>query len=109
MKVFNSFWLPFFTLVFNMLMMPNALAQAKGKILYEFTDGGSNQPLTLDAKGNIYGTTLLTVFELTPNSDGSWSEQTIYTVVDGEGPSFVVLDGAGNLYGTVGNGGNHSC
>jgi uncharacterized repeat protein (TIGR03803 family) len=58
---------------------------AKFKVIHTFqgsTDGVVPEgTLILDAKGNLYGTTVGgglygagTVFELSPNSDGSWTE-----------------------------------
>lgn len=70
---------------------------------------------TLDAAGNVYGTSSLTgvngdgeVFKLTP-SNGGW----IYTSVSFDGSNGstpvggVVLDAAGNAYGTASHGGAH--
>ena len=65
------------------MMTTGATAQTE-KILYSFTggsDGGAPQGgLVLDGKGNLYGTTQQggsdsggTVFEVTPNSNGTWS------------------------------------
>lgn len=98
------------------------------KILYSFqagtTDGGAPQNVTLvrDSKGNLYGTTQYwgaygssltggTVFELSPQTDGTWKEQMIYSFGsgnDGAVPvSGVTMDAAGNLYGTTEFGGTH--
>jgi uncharacterized repeat protein (TIGR03803 family) len=68
--------------------------------------------LVLDAAGNLYGTTWQggaigdgCVFEVSPHSDGSWSESVIYSFAgspDGNGPQAgLVFDAAGNLYGTT--------
>jgi uncharacterized repeat protein (TIGR03803 family) len=110
----------------------------KTKTIYNFkgeTDGGVPVAgLTIDAAGNLYGTTVEggssnclrgcgSVFKL--NSTGS--EKWVLTVLhdfqgeprDGSNPvTSVVLDDAGNVYGTTpvggtdicnGNGGNYSC
>jgi uncharacterized repeat protein (TIGR03803 family) len=66
--------------------------------------------LTLDASGNIFGVTDTTVFELSPNGDGSWSPTVIHSFPslprDGKGPSgTLAFDSAGNLYGTTARGG----
>ena len=99
-------------------------ARAGGKwaetVLYRFTkgDGGfdSSAGLTLDAAGNLYGTTETygpnhhgTVFRLSPpvQSGGRWTE-TVLTGFErgGNWPiGGVVFDGAGNLYGTTFYGG----
>ncbi len=88
--------------------------------------------LVQDAAGNFYGTTQYggdgtnpecverdfpigcgTVFELSPQKGGGWSEQVLYnfgvTANDGIIPDGgLVLDAAGNLYGTASQGGNDS-
>jgi uncharacterized repeat protein (TIGR03803 family) len=75
--------------------------------------------LVFDGVGNLYGTTATggpinhncsfdqyyacgTVFELSPNSDGTWTESIIHAFgVDQRFPlSSLVFDKAGNLYGT---------
>jgi uncharacterized repeat protein (TIGR03803 family) len=95
------------------------------RIIYSFTggaDGGDPMSdLTLDAAGNLYGTTsgggtgacnsgCGTVFELKRTQDG-WKEQVLYSFVggrDGAGPEAgVILDKAGNLYGTTAGGGDN--
>lgn len=71
----------------------------------------------LDKAGNIYGTTFNggadsvgTVFEVSPQEGGTWTEQILYSFsnvgTDGQSPmSSLVFDGHGNLYGTTLNGG----
>jgi hypothetical protein len=99
------------------------------KTLYEFAGGSDGYSpaagLVFDAKGNLYGTTLLggesscqfvngapgcgTVFELSPSGSGSWSKKLIYSFQgssDGEFPTngSLIFDSSGNLYGaTAGN------
>jgi len=91
------------------------------KTLYEFDGEIESTPLckpVFDSAGNLYGTTSVsagsevtgTVFELSPQLDGTWVEKVIHAFIDdtpdeGSPQSGVVFDGAGNLYGTVGNGG----
>ena len=90
------------------------------KNIHEFiggTDGaGAQSGLVFDKAGNLYGTTAEgglhrgTVYELSPNSDGTWSEKILHKFTggnDGMGPAFgtLVLDAAGNLYGATGQGG----
>jgi uncharacterized repeat protein (TIGR03803 family) len=86
-------------------------------VLYRFVNGG--QPpagLIADAEGNLYGTASGggpnnqgLVFELTPESDGTWFETTLFTFTGGaDGGNIrggLVMDGAGNLYGTSSAGG----
>jgi hypothetical protein len=80
------------------------------------TDGGQpSASLVMDGAGNVYGTTenggsLLcgipgcgTVFELSPNGSGGWTESTIYSFTHGPGgssPIGLLLNG-GNLYGVA--------
>jgi uncharacterized repeat protein (TIGR03803 family) len=99
--------------------------QSNGKVKYEtihtFSGPDGAEPfmgLTLDASGNLYGTTYAggandvgVVFELSPSQSG-WKEQVLYTF-GAPGiyypESTLVFDGAGNLYGTASNGGNVGC
>jgi uncharacterized repeat protein (TIGR03803 family) len=77
--------------------------------------------LIFDSAGNLYGTTATglqksnvfgTVFELTPNSGGSWTEKVLFAFPNdgsgGEAPeAALVFDPGGNLYGTAYVGGAH--
>jgi len=93
--------------------------------LYNFTQGDQNYcggpygALTMDAAGNLYGTTHSggiyergSVFKLTPSASG-WNYTSLYDFCpdgfpcpDGDYPfGNVVIDSAGNLYGTTSNGG----
>jgi uncharacterized repeat protein (TIGR03803 family) len=70
--------------------------------------------VTIDGKGNLYGTTPDGggVFEVTPKAGGSWTETVIHDFWrrkgDGGGPyAGVILDRTGNLYGTTEGGGAH--
>jgi uncharacterized repeat protein (TIGR03803 family) len=92
--------------------------------LYSFS-GGSDPKfpyagLIFDKAGNLYGTTEFggtnnqgTVFEINPQSNGSWTETVLYNFTgsaDGGQPyGGLVLDAAGNLYGTTNFGGNSNC
>jgi hypothetical protein len=77
-----------------------------------------NTPV-FDAKGNLYGTTSSdgngygTVFQLTPNQGGSWTETILHNFAggsDGITPaSGVVFDAEGNLYGVTSGGGGKGC
>ena len=80
--------------------------------------GGPYAALIFDADGNLYGTTSAggvrsgdvgTVFELVPNSDGSWTEHILHLFTggkDGAAPyAGLIFDAAGNLYGTTSEGG----
>jgi uncharacterized repeat protein (TIGR03803 family) len=94
---------------------PNADGTWTESVLYRFTGGDDGarpfSTLTFDAAGNLYGTAgeggsshKGTVFKLTPNQDGTWTESTLYTFggTDGGYPrAGLTFDGEGNLYGTT--------
>ena len=92
-------------------------------VIYAFghnlADGGVPEGgLTLDAAGNLYGTThgggannSGVVFELVNNGDGTWAEKVLYSFnnTDGYGPwAAPIFDAAGNLYGTTESGGAYN-
>ena len=96
-------------------------------VLYSFTGGsdGANPStaLTLDASGNLYGTTMLggdlggcnggcgVAFELTSAQNGAWTEIVLHSFNhnghDGYYPSSMIFDAGGNLYGAA-SGGAHA-
>lgn len=94
-------------------------------VLYSFAGGSDgatpDAEVVFDGSGNLYGTTAGggdiacgcgTVFELTPNSDGTWKESVLhrFTGADGYVPfSRLIFDTTGNLYGTTWLGGDLSC
>lgn len=127
---FAGSWFTVFALSVATLFVATRPAQAQTEtVLYDFcsdpgcTDGASpTSGLTADGVGNFYGTTSSggafdagTVFELSPNGSGGWTETALYNFcsapncTDGAYPNFsyVIFDGAGNLYGTAGEGGTN--
>ena len=109
-------------------LAPNSDGSWKESVLYAFTgsaDGGYPLAgLILDAAGNLYGTKsgggnkcpaggCGGVFKLTPNSDGSWTENSLHMFTsgaDGNQPmASLIFDAVGNLYGTTTFGGNFTC
>jgi uncharacterized repeat protein (TIGR03803 family) len=121
--------LAIFTLI---LFATSSWVAAQESVLHSFnhngTDGyGSTAGLIFDPAGNLYGTTTGggtsggclatgcgTVFELTPNGSGGWTETVLYSFcsqancTDGGLPSAgLVRDAAGNLYGTTEQGGTN--
>jgi uncharacterized repeat protein (TIGR03803 family) len=108
-------------------IMPLGNGDWQEKTIYSFqggTDGAHpSGNLLFDAAGNLYGATLWggtpstceeytydgcgTVFELSPNSNGNWTETVLYRFQgngDGAQPAGLIFDQAGNLFGgTAGN------
>jgi uncharacterized repeat protein (TIGR03803 family) len=93
------------------------------KVLYSFgngTDGFSPYSgLVFDAAGNLYGTAYYggtyskgTVFELSPQAGGTWTEQVLHSFGNGTDAwapfAGLTFDTAGNLYGTTEVGGAHT-
>jgi uncharacterized repeat protein (TIGR03803 family) len=109
-------------------LMPGAGGSWKEKILHIFSHNGTDghnpdAGLTFDSSGNLYGTTYNggatkcrtygcgTVFELSPQANGTWTEKVLHDFVDdgtdGVHPDAgLTLDSAGNLYGTTSQGGS---
>jgi len=87
--------------------------------LHRFADGknGGNPygPLITDQNGDIYGSTGAggisgygVVFELSPNSDGTWSDSTLHGFQGSDGArplGSLTMDAQGNIYGTTFSGG----
>src|SRR5580658_2424053 len=100
-------------------LTPNVGGAWTESIIYNFVYNYPMAGLTIDAAGNLYGTTyqgsdsgyLGSVFELSPNSDGSWTQTELHVFGafnDGAMPAAeLVFDTAGNLYGTTIAGGVH--
>jgi uncharacterized repeat protein (TIGR03803 family) len=90
-------------------------------VLYSFgpynSDDGSSPNGVVYFQGGLYGTTSNggkysggTVFSVTPNPDGGWSEAVLHSFGrnnnDGDNPmGGVTLDAKGNIYGTTSEGG----
>jgi uncharacterized repeat protein (TIGR03803 family) len=104
------------------MLSPNKGGNWSEIVLHSFSNDGHDgcnpwAGLILDPAGNLYGTTLGcgangngTVFELTPKSNGSWTESVVHSFnyQDGSGPyAGLVFDLAGNLYGATQGGGNY--
>ena len=79
--------------------------------LYSFQGGADgNDPeggVIFDSAGNLYGTTAgvnnpATVFQLSPQTDGTWRETVLHVFSSSVGPKTnLAMDSAGNLYGTT--------
>jgi uncharacterized repeat protein (TIGR03803 family) len=102
-------------------LTPGADGTWSEKILFKFYPLAGTNPiaaLTLDASGNLYGTTPYAstgsngvVFELSPSTSGEWNETVLHSFAfgtsDGADPeSGVTFDSSGNLYGTTFLGGD---
>ena len=101
---------------------PTASAATKYKALYQFTGGADGDQawssVVFDEAGDLYGTTEWggaygwgTVFKLTHNLDGSWTETVIHNFTGGADGAYpdhqvLVFDATGNIYGTAGLGGD---
>ncbi len=106
-------------------LTPNGSGGWTETVLHSFGNGADGAlafpyaGLIFDAAGNLYGTTVAggthrqgTVFELTPQAGGGWTENVLYSFknngTDGARPyAGLVLDAVGNLYGTTYQGGTH--
>jgi uncharacterized repeat protein (TIGR03803 family) len=90
------------------------------RVLYSFGSTGADGTnpaagLIMDASGNLYGTTVNggvgnfgTVFELSPNGSGGYTESILFNFngVSGASPEgSLIRDASGNLYGTTYSGG----
>lgn len=115
-KVINAV---FAFLVWAALLGGNASAvTGQSVFLFNYRNGTGYAGLTVDATGNIWGTSSFggaygygNVFELTRNSAGQWTQTVLYSFTNGkdggipnndEGP---LIDSAENLYGTTSQGG----
>jgi len=94
-------------------------------VLYDFQGGNDGSypldygRLARDASGNLFGTTQFggscsqgTIFQLTRNANGSWTESVLHTFCGSDGSvplGDVALDKSGNIYGTTSGDGNGTC
>ena len=105
-------------------LIPNADGTWTQSVLYSFKGGGDGGAvdwgrLTFDATGNLYGATYAggrragTIFQVTPNGDGTWTENVLHRFTggkDGAQPRTVpYFDAQGNMYGTAAYGGAYGC
>jgi uncharacterized repeat protein (TIGR03803 family) len=102
-------------------LAPGAGGKWTETVLYSFKGSDGDEPgapLTFDSAGNLYGATAGggahgtgTVFRLTPDAGGKWTERVLYSfgdydTKDGYEPAGgLIFDGLGNLYGTTPFGG----
>jgi uncharacterized repeat protein (TIGR03803 family) len=100
-------------------LTPNRDGSWSESILHTFdTQDGYNPSsgVIFDHKGNLYGTTIYggdsnngVVYQLSPNSDGSWTESVLHSFTGGQDgyrpQAGLVRDVKGNLYGVTAFGG----
>jgi uncharacterized repeat protein (TIGR03803 family) len=99
-------------------LTPSTGGEWTEKILFNFTNYSEDGAyplagLTLDAAGNLYGTTSAggsngggVVFELSPSTGGEWRAKILSNLAVLSSPEAgVIFDGSGNLYGTTSGGG----
>jgi uncharacterized repeat protein (TIGR03803 family) len=110
--------------IFALAVFVTGSAASQEQVLHSFGNGTDGQfpyaGLIMDGAGNLYGTTFQggiynapygcgTVFELSPNGGGSWTEKLLRSFncdADGSGPNAnLLIDASGNLYGTTTYGG----
>ena len=106
-------------------LTPNGDGTWTQAVLYSFTGGSDGGwvdwgRLTFDTAGNVYGATYDggshgagAVFQLSPNQDGTWTENVLHQFTwgkDGAEPRTVpFFDAQGNLFGSVAYGGRYGC
>jgi uncharacterized repeat protein (TIGR03803 family) len=122
----TGFWT---SLLVVFLSLSSFAGAATEKVLYSFGTNASdgmtpNGGLIFDKAGNLYGTTGYMpnsqcpdcgiVFELSPTSNGPWTETILYqfcslaNCADGQSPrAGLIFDASGNLYGTTQYGGTN--
>lgn len=105
--------------VFELVRGSGGIWNEKNIYVFNFNGRDGYSPwgsLIFDKAGNLYGTTGFgglyddgTIFELSPKSNGAWTETILHNFngTDGQFPSAsLVFDKAGNLYGTTQHGGS---
>lgn len=118
---FRTLDLALIALIVALVLVPG-VSVAQYKVIHQFsgTDGAGpgDGRLIFDAAGNLYGSAARggasgkgVIFQLTPNTDGSWTEKVLYSFTggaDGSGPQGgVTFDASGNLYGQAADGGDY--
>ena len=115
-------------ILLNLLLVSTTAARQRdgsevGVYSFNGSGGAPSLPyagLITDSAGHFYGTTQFggsynqgTVFEVTPNAGGQWTESVLHNFTggqDGGQPSGgLTFDAAGNLYGTTDFGGSEIC
>lgn len=95
-------------------LKPNSDGTWTETVIHHFSDSGGTFPssaLILDSQGNLYGSASGqahypdVVYQLTPRSNGTWTESVLYQFPSGGGngdnPGELTFDAAGNIFGTT--------
>jgi uncharacterized repeat protein (TIGR03803 family) len=98
--------------VFELVAPSGGSTEWTENVLYNFTgDYDGRYPfggVVFDKSGNLYGTTTSareelfgSVFELSPNTDGAWTQTTLTDFICTQGTPYagLTIDASGNLYG----------
>jgi uncharacterized repeat protein (TIGR03803 family) len=124
MPALKSLMLAGITAVSIAVALPASAADTY-KVLHYFVRSNGGNPdsgVTFDSSGNLYGVTEDggaqndgTIFEVTPETDGSWTEKVLYSFCPTTGCSDATdpwgnlrIDSSGNLYGAASGGGDYS-
>jgi uncharacterized repeat protein (TIGR03803 family) len=104
--------------VLTVALLATASWAASETVLHSFNIKNGSVPqagLIFDGSGNLYGTTSTggthgkgTVFQLTPQAGGHWTEKVLLSFHGGDGAipfASLIFDASGNLYGTTMHGG----
>ncbi|HEX8817778.1 MAG TPA: choice-of-anchor tandem repeat GloVer-containing protein [Terriglobales bacterium] len=107
--------------VYELSPGPNGTWTESTLLSFDGTNSGyPDSGVILDAAGNLYGTTAYgghtsctlgcgVVFELTPGSQGQWTEKILRSFYQEVVPDTgLIFDAAGNLYGTTHEGGQYN-
>ncbi len=99
-------------------LKPNSDGTWTETVIHAFSDSGGTYPsssLILDSQGNLYGSASGqghypdAIYQLTPNSNGTWTESALYQFPpgspEGSNPGQLTFDAAGNVFGTTRFGG----
>ena len=99
-------------------LKPNSNGTWTETVIHVFSDSGGTYPpssLILDSQGNLYGSASGqahypdAIYQLTPHSDGTWTESALYQFPpgspEGSNPGELAFDAAGNIFGTTRFGG----